>query len=443
VLTAHPDAAIRHALLQRIVDARRITDRLFELIHPDSIYRRPIHERHRIIFYIGHLEAFDWNLLQPRLPGVKIFDGVLDQLFAFGIDPLETNGLPADQPEDWPPLADVHEYVRRVRESLDAAIEKYSFAEWAGDQNPATLLQVAIEHRLMHAETLAYIVHQLPYDQKFSLPQPVVDSARPPRCELLDVPAGSVTLGLRSEDGKSFGWDNEYEAFRTDVPSFAIDRYKVTNGQFLAFIADDGYSDESLWTPSDWAWITQNKIGHPLFWTPLAEGWRYRGMFQEIELPLDWPVYVSQAEARAYAFWAGKTLPTEAQWQRAAYGTPEGVDRAFPWGEDPPDARHGYFDFERWDPFAVNAFPAAASAFGVEQMLANGWEWTSTPFGPFPGFKPFPFYEGYSANFFDGRHYVMKGGSPVTGASMLRSSFRNWFQPHYPYVYAGFRCVSR
>ena len=157
-------------------------------------------------------------------------------------------------------------------------------------------------------------------------------------------------------------------------------------------------------------------------------------MFDEIPLPASWPVYVSHAEAAAYARWAGKRLPTEAEWQRASKGVPP---------ESKLEAEHGYFDFARWDPAPVNAFPRASSAFGVDGLLANGWEWTASPFEPFAGFKPFPFYEGYSANFFDGKHYVMKGGSTRTDRSMLRPSFRNWFQLHYQYVYAGFRCAGK
>ena len=119
---------------------------------------------------------------------------------------------------------------------------------------------------------------------------------------------------------------------------------------------------------------------HPLFWRQTGDGWRYRAMFEEIPLPLDWPVYVSHAEASAYAAWAGKRLPTEAEWQRAAYGSRESAEREFPWGDATPGPQHGYFDFERWDPSPVNAFPAGASAFGVEGLLANGWEWTASSF---------------------------------------------------------------
>jgi formylglycine-generating enzyme required for sulfatase activity len=165
-------------------------------------------------------------------------------------------------------------------------------------------------------------------------------------------------------------------------------------------------------------------------------------MFEEVELPLDWPIYVSHAEAAAYARFAGASLPTEAQFHRAAYGTPQGTERAYPWGDAPPDTSRGNFDFQQWDPVAVGSYPDGRSAFGLEDVLGNGWEWTFSHFAPYAGFEPFPFYRGYSADFFDGNHFVVKGASPRTAACMLRRSFRNWFQPHYPYVYASFRCVD-
>jgi formylglycine-generating enzyme required for sulfatase activity len=165
-------------------------------------------------------------------------------------------------------------------------------------------------------------------------------------------------------------------------------------------------------------------------------------MFSEIPLPLNAPVYVTWAEATAYAHWSGKELPTEAQFHRAAYGTPEGHERPYPWGSALPDASWGNFDFQHWDPMDVDATPAGDSEFGVAQLLGNGWEWTATPFGPFPGFQAFPFYLGYSQDFFEEEHYVLKGGSARTAACMLRRSFRNWFRPNYPYVYASFRLIE-
>jgi formylglycine-generating enzyme required for sulfatase activity len=209
-----------------------------------------------------------------------------------------------------------------------------------------------------------------------------------------------------------------------------------------------GYQDRSLWKDEDWDWLQSGGISHPHFWTFHHSQPFLRKMFEETPLPLDWPVYVSHAEASAYARWASRELPSEAEWHRAAYGAtacsqePDGIQHAFPWGDQLPTADHGIFDFQRWDPMSVTAFPAGASAFGVHGMLGNGWEWTQTIFAPFEGFRAFPFYPGYSADFFDGRHYVLKGGSSRTAACILRRSFRNWFQPHYPYIYAGFRCVK-
>jgi ergothioneine biosynthesis protein EgtB len=262
----------------------------------------------------------------------------------------------------------------------------------------------------MHAETLAYLLHQLPVDRK--LPQAgagVPDSGRPEPA-ILPVAAGTVTLG-RSE---GFGWDNEFDAHPVDVGAFEMDRYKVTNRDFLRFIEEGGYQEKALWSADSWKWKEENGIKHPVFWT---NGNAYRTMFEEIPMPMDWPVYVSHAEATAYAKWAGKSLPTEAEWQKAA-----------------EESQIGNANFERWDPVSVTA---------DQSMIGNGWEWTSSLFKPFPGFEAFSFYPGYSANFFDDQHYVMKGGSARTAECLLRPSFRNWFQPHYQYVYSGFRCVTR
>jgi ergothioneine biosynthesis protein EgtB len=432
-----------HLLLERIVDARRSSDALFDIVKQESIYERPIPERHRIIFYVGHLEAFDWNLLNESVFGLKSVHPEFDRLFAFGIDPVG-GGLPTDQPSDWPSLGVVSEYVRQVRAGLDEKLSSRILDSEmrTGDGFPLeTLLNVAIEHRLMHVETLAYMLHQLPLQQKnrqASKPVPV-DSAVEHR--MIAIPEGVTKLGLARDSG-TFGWDNEFEVHSVKVPAFEIDRYMVTNQQFEEFVNAGGYENPALWSEGDWDWKSASAVAHPVFWRKENNQWLYRTMFEEVPLPLDSPVYVSHAEAAAYARWALKSLPTEEQWHRAAYGSPDDVERAYPWGRCAPDSSLGNFDLAHWDPAPVHAYPAGRSAFGVEGLLGNGWEWTSTKFAPFPGFQPFPFYRGYSADFFDGKHFVMKGGSPRTAACMLRPTFRNWFQGHYQYVYAGFRCVN-
>ncbi len=443
-MSATPGTRLRHSLISRLDQARDRTDGIFRLIRPEAYYDRPIPERHRIIFYLGHLEAFDWNLLSARALGLNPFHPTFDKLFAFGIDPVE-GGLPADQPKDWPAVEEVRAYNRRVRSDLDRAIEKSSLGTKSSTSGEAeTLLHVAIEHRLMHAETFAYMLHQLPVVRKnapaaleYSTPGPPVEPG------MVDIPEGEVALGLDRNADESFGWDNEFESHQATVPAFSIDRYSVSNGDFLKFMEGGGYKDAGLWTGESWSWVNEKGIRHPAFWVWAGHQWHQRTMFGEVPLPLAWPVYVSYAEAAAYARWAGKSIPSEAEWHRAAYGTPEGPERPFPWGEQAPSWGRGNFDFRQWDPAPVNAHPGGASAFGVMDLVGNGWEWTSSVFAPFPGFSAFPFYPGYSANFFDGKHYVIKGGSALTAACILRRSFRNWFQAHYPYVYATFRCVAR
>ncbi len=459
MLTAQKDAAssseVSRELMERFSAARRESDALFNLVREESLYDRPIAERHRIIFYVGHLEAFDWNLLNENASGfgLRPANPALDRLFAFGIDPVG-GGLPSDVPGDWPTLNVVRDYVGGVRRTLDGALDKAILDIDLQGRNGfplATLLNVAVEHRLMHVETLAYMLHQLTLDMKVrpAALQIVAQhkASGPIAAHMMPVPAGAVTLGLPRESA-AFGWDNEYEAHTVDVPAFEIDQYKVTNRHYLEFMAAGGYDTWPLWTEDDWNWKTANRISHPKFWEKQGGTWLYRTMFDRIPFAdaadvLDWPVYVSQAEAAAYARWAGRSLPTEAEWQRAAYSAPDGSERPYPWGAKPPNASLGNFDLQAWDPMPVNSFPQSQSAFGLHDILGNGWEWTSSAFAPFPGFEPFPFYRGYSADFFDGKHFVMKGGSARTAACMLRPTFRNWFQPHYQNVYVGFRCVRR
>ena len=397
------------ALKSALASARAQTDELFCLVHPQSLYERPVPERHRMVFYVGHLEAFDWNLICAGAFSMTPFHPDFDRLFAFGIDP-PAGQLPADQAADWPSLEEIQGYKRRVRERLDKVL----------DEAPEELVQVAIEHRLMHAETFAYILHNLLPNKKFG-PTPQAPSATSvPVHRMVQIPAGTVTLGRDRQEG--FGWDNEFMVHMVHVPSFTVSKYKITNAQYLEFVRAGAAA--------------------PHFWTRHDDGWFLRTMFGEIPLPLDWPVYVTHDEAQSYSNWAGKALPTEAQFHRVAYGTPAGEERRYPWGDEPPDGTRGNFDFRRWDPIPVTGSPGGESAFGVSQLLGNGWEWTSTVFHPFPGFQPFSFYPGYSAPFFGGDHYVLKGASPRTAACFLRRSFRNWFRSNYRYAYAGFRCVE-
>ena len=422
----------KEELLGQLQYARSRTDTLFDLVQPEALYDRPIAERHRSVFYLGHLEAFEWNMICAGTFGMKAVNAEFDRLFAFGIDPTDGK-LPADAPGDWPGEEEIRGYNRRVRDAVEKCLSRASDLK---------VFRAAIEHRLMHAETLAYILHRLPSASKRLEPVLLEAAHYPPASRQVEIPPGTATLGITQESSGPFGWDNEFEGHQVAVPAFSIDQHKVTNGQFAEFVRAGGYRQRRFWSEPAWEWITSSGIRHPRFWKLRGSDWLSRSMFGDIPFQSSWPVYVSHAEATAYARWKGKSLPTEAQFHRAAFGTPEGTERTYPWGSTPPQHRHGNFDFARWDPSSVGVHPAGDSAFGVAELVGNGWEWTSTIFKPFPGFQPLPFYPGYSANFFDGKHYVLKGGSPQTASSLLRRSFRNWFQPYYPYIYASFRCVE-
>ncbi|RMH05113.1 MAG: ergothioneine biosynthesis protein EgtB [Nitrospirae bacterium] len=388
--------------------ARACTDAIFSLIKPNALYERPIPERHRLIFYLGHLEAFDWNQICRWTLGLASFHPEFDQLFEAGIDP-PVGEASSDRPQDWPAVKDVYQYNGQVRREIDRVL----------DQAPPEVLHMAIEHRWMHAETTAYLLHRLPNTMKIAPALRPLPAAPPPIHHMIEIPEGPATLGRTREEG--FGWDNEFERHVVQVPAFAISKYKVTNEQYLKFVEDGA--------------------NPPPFWRRRGRQWFLLTTFGEIPLPPHCPVYVSQREAQAYANWAGLALPTEAQLHRAAYATRHGDERAYPWGNDPPDESRGNFHFAYWDPIPVTATPAGDSDFGVAQLVGNGWEWTATPFHPFEGFEPYPTYPGYSARFFDQDHFVMKGASPTTPRDLLRRSFRNWFRQDYPYVHAGFRCV--
>jgi formylglycine-generating enzyme required for sulfatase activity len=391
-------------LRQELAVARTQTDQLFELLDPAALYDRPIPERNRIIFYLGHLEAFDWNHLGRRWLDRRSFHPEFDSLFERGIDP-EPGKLPSDQPKDWPAENEVRSYNKRVREEIDTFWE----------QTPRDRRQMVIEHRQMHAETFAYMLHNLAAEKKHRPHQPTLQATATPRQEMITVPAGASTLGQPT--GGEFGWDNEFQEHRIFVPAFRISRYKVTNREYLEFVRDGG-------TPS-------------LFWTDEGGEWFYRGMFGAERLPLDAPVYVTRDQALAYAEWKGLSLPSEAQYHRAAFGQPDGESSSLPGEADAANS-----DFRFWDPVPVNATPGDVSEWGVEQVGGNGWEWTSTVFAPFAGFEATDFYPGYSADFFDGKHYVVKGASARTAAQLTRRSFRNWYRSEYPYTYTGFRVVE-
>ena len=246
---------------------------------------------------------------------------------------------------------------------------------------PSVAWFTILEHEAMHQETLLYMLHELGHEKKLRSAAAGRAAAFEPPSIQSGGPAAALLKGRTKlgADAGTFGWDNEFAAHTVDVPAFTIDSHAVTNGEYLEYVNATGAKA-------------------PHFWSRGEREWLWRGMFEMLPLPLDAAVYVTHEEASAYARWRGARLPTEAEWHRA-------------------------------------------HDCGVPGLVGHGWEWTSTLFAPYPGFAPMPSYPQYSADLFDDAHYVMKGASPATPRELIRPSFRNWFRPAYPYVYATFRCA--
>ena len=413
----------RAALRSWYLSNRNRTAALFRLFEPSAYYDRPIPLRHPLVFYDGHLPGFSFNKLMREALGAPSLNPEFERLFERGIDPSDLTEAKRHERDAWPTRRQVQDFGA----ACDSAILR-AFADADLSENASPLLErghaafTILEHEPMHHETFLYMLHRLPLERKRAQGhKDALTESEPQRTGRMAVPAGRATLGVR-RDAIRFAWDNEFEERAVDVAAFEIDVNNATNGDWLAFVEAGGPV--------------------PSFWIERDGEFRLLGMFAELPLPRSWPVYVTQAQAAAYAAWRGGRVMTEPEYHRAAFGTPSGEERAFPWGDAAPDARiHGNFDFRRYDPESVGTSPAGTSAWGVNDLIGNGWEWTSTKFGPLPGFRPHPSYPQYSADFFDDAHYVIKGASPVTSRDLVRRSFRNWYRPEYPYVYATTRVV--
>lgn len=417
--TLAPVRLDRDAMAARYRAGRRRTAEIYATIAPEAYEDRPLPLRHPFVFYAGHIPAFAYITLVRDALGRPSLNTEFERLFNRGIDPRNAASPLAQKQFSWPDRASIERFGAAVDE---AVLDALANATLVDDANPRLVRGEAafniLEHEDMHHETLMYIVRRLAREKQRGPLSEHRDVAAPQR-DPIAIPAGRATLGAR-RDAITFGWDNEFDKTVVDVNAFAIDAYDVTNGEWLAFVREGGPV--------------------PVNWFERDGAWMLRCAYEDIPLPLSWPVYVTQEQAASYAAHTGGRLPTEAEYHRAAFGTPSGEERTHPWGDATPDPqRHGNFGWRRFDPEPVGSSPDGASAWGVHDLVGNGWEWTATPFGPLPGFRPMASYPVYSADFFEGNHYVIKGAGPCTAAALVRRSLRNWFYLDYPYMDATFR----
>ncbi|WP_309649167.1 ergothioneine biosynthesis protein EgtB [Nocardioides sp.] len=318
-------------------------------------------------------------------------------------------------------LADVR---GRVLDGLERADEQQLF--------PFVMVE---QHEQQHVETML-ATHQLRDGEPVLGHGSPLPPGRPVPSDAVLVPAGPFTLGV---DGEQEPWslDNERPAHQVDLPAFRIARVPVTNAEWQGFIDAGGYDDPAWWSPRGWEHRLEAGLERPLFWS--ADGSRRRfGLVEDV--PADEPVqHVCFFEAEAYAAWAGARLPTEQEWEKACAWDPDaGRRRRWPWGESEWTPALANLGGDALRPAPVGAYEAGASAYGVEQMMGDVWEWTSSGFDPWPGFSTM-LYADYSVPFFGGDYRVLRGGAWSVGGSAIRPSFRNWDHPERRQIFCGLR----
>jgi gamma-glutamyl hercynylcysteine S-oxide synthase len=399
-----------------------------ELVHQHSELMSPP------VWDLAHIANYEEQWLVRALGAPSLGDTSLDGLYdAFRHPRAGRSNLP---------LLGVDEallYATKVRartlEILDAT---------PTTPGPSRLLDggfvygMVAQHEQQHIETLLATL-QLVTRVKLAPPKGTARTWAAPEesvhGEVL-VPGGSLTLG--SDD--AWAYDNERPAHVVTLPDFFIDRTAVSNGDFAAFIEANGYWNSSLWTQAGWEHRVAAALEHPAYWRRNGVGWERRRFGNWEPLPPHEPVaHVCFYEAEAYARWAHRRLPTEAEWEKAARWTPHGAS-AWPWGETPPGPENANLWPLIGHPLPVGSFPRGASACGALGLIGDVWEWTSSDFKPYPGFQAFPYAE-YSTPFFGSSCKVLRGGSWAVAPVAVRASFRNWDLPIRRQIFAGFRCA--
>jgi 5-histidylcysteine sulfoxide synthase/putative 4-mercaptohistidine N1-methyltranferase len=445
---ADPVAAKRAELRRAFHQTCEIYEQLFTLIRDDaSYYERHAPLRHPLIFYYAHPAVFYINKLTAGRFIPARLDARLEAIMAVGVDEMSWDDLNSAH-YDWPSVATVGDYRAALRNFIDDFIQSMPLSLPITPDQPAWIILMGIEHERIHLETSSVIMRMIPLDELRTGADLSADEQRlwaidqragdPPANEWLPVAATSVNLGKRPDD-HTFGWDNEYGSEGVDLPAFRAARRLVSNQEFLEFIEDGGYRDESLWTEEGRGWLHYTRAEHPRFWLRRGSTYFQRNLLNEVPLPLDWPVEVNCLEAQAYCTWLRQKtgenvqLPTEAHWYALRQTLPADLatDQPF-WATAPGNINleHGASSTP------VDAFPQGEFC----DVVGNVWQWTRTPIMPFKGFEVHPLYDDFSVPTFDGRHNLMKGGSWISTGNESLISARYAFRRHF-FQHAGFRTI--
>lgn len=388
-----------------------------------------------LVWDLAHVGNYEELWLLRAAADIEPMRPEIDELYdAFEHPRSERPSLPLLGPDE------ASDYIGLVRRKVLDSLDDVRLTPDRSLLDGGFVYGMVVQHEHQHDETML-ATHQL---RRGAPVLPATDDQPAPRdagarpAEVL-VDAGEFVMGTSADP---WAYDNERPAHTVELPAFWIDTVPVSVGTFLEFIDDGGYDDPRWWTGQGWAWRCESGVRAPAFWMRDGDRW-WRRRFGRVEpLPLDSPVqHVCWFEADAFARWAGKRLPTEAEWEKAAsWEAATGTKRRFPWGSEPPGPQHANLGQLRYQPTAVGSFPEGASPVGARQMLGDVWEWTSSDFTGHPGFCVFPYPE-YSEVFFGSHYKVLRGGSWATDPVACRTTFRNWDYPVRRQIFAGFRCA--
>jgi len=412
------------SLSQQLRDARRRTRLLTRDLEGPQLFGPKLSIVNPVLWELGHVAWFQerWCL---RLRA----DESLSESLLGGADALYDSAT-VEHDTRWdlplPRLSATLEYQDRVLERVLARLESEPDNQWF-----LYFVQLVLFHEDMHAEAFHYTRQTLGYVdplERNNAGKGALDGD-------VEMPGREFPLGAARNSG--FHFDNEKWAHRVELKPFRIARVPVTNAKFLEFVRDGGYGRRDLWSPEGWDW--KGEVRAPRYWVERDGEWRERRFDEEVRLDGDLPVvHVNWHEANAYCRYAGRRLPSEAEWEMAASFSRESGKRRYPWGDTADDGVRANLDGSGRAP--VGAFAAGDSSSGCRQMLGNVWEWTSSPFDPYPGFVRDPYIE-YSEPWF-GTHKVLRGGSFATPARLISNTWRNFYRPERVDIFAGFRTCA-
>ncbi|MGB1241136.1 MAG: 5-histidylcysteine sulfoxide synthase [Chitinophagales bacterium] len=410
---------------------------LFSSIKSDeTLFLSPDPLRNPLVFYLGHTAAFYINKF--RMAGLvnKPIHEKWDYLFAVGVDPDLPKNLNVSS--YWPKIKEVRQYRKDIYETVHEVIDKLNLdSQLTTQDHPIWTVMMTLEHDRIHFETSSMLIRQLDahlvYRPEFWNYAP--SSEHSPTNEWIHVEGGEVQIG-KPDDSDIYGWDNEFGSLKSNVSPFKATKNLISNADFLDFVTAKGYENQAFWTEEGWGWKTHTNTNHPKFWIPSENNYSYRAMFDEISMPMDWPVEVNAHEASAYCAWKndGSRLLSEAEFLLIAR---EGMDE----NEDSLYSNDHNQNFVYGSPTPVGYMKQGTSPLGFNDLYGNVWDWLQDDFYPLSGFKVHPYYVEFSEPYMDKDHGMMAGASWATTGTGISKYYRLWFRRHF-YQHAGFRLAK-